>query len=90
MGLVFVNIKHDMLNMASAALLATANGMSKEQFMSSANVPFPSPDHVSIALTQIMLNIISHTGNEKDPVIFILEQTIRNLSAKEGPKLGNK
>jgi hypothetical protein len=86
MGLVFINIKNDMLNLASAALLATASEMTKDEFFALNHINLPSPDAVTIALTAIMENILNCTDKNPEPFINILNQVILNMKRQEGPR----
>ena len=90
MGVVFINIEDQMLNMACAALIGTANSMTLHEFQKKKPMPYPNAPNLCVAITAIMRTMAdncNHTGDDMLPVfIHVLEQSILNLKAVEGPK----
>jgi hypothetical protein len=87
-GIVFLNIENRMLNMATAALIAAASGITLDVFMQKEPMPIPNGKNICIALVAMMRVIAEHADNEAaiDELIIVLEQSIINLKAPEGPK----
>ena len=88
MGVVFLNIEDRVLNMAAAALIACASGITLDELMQKKPMQIPNGPNLCIALTAVMRSIAAHANNDHaiDALIIVLEQSILNLKAVEGPK----
>ena len=87
MNLEFFKVPLDMVAMTADAVIATANGLHKKEFLDKKQMKLPHPDHISAALIAVLLDI-NERVNQPDygAILYILENATKYFDNNEGPK----